>query len=1275
MKLSNELFHRSSKDHGGKSRICLDSSEDTYPPHSSSPPSFQKRLSFSDFSTTRLFSPPFLSKRSNNSPHRFSYSPPQHPASINSRRVASYTVQSSPSRTTYRQLPNEPQNSAAYTTYSSFPNALFDDFSPNNPLDTDPFLTSPGNKQNTVDSFRPLPETPVSPGGSLVHPLPRPPLPSSVSSHSSPYSTTSSTSLYSLYNDISLSCSPEPYLPLSPTRSPARTPSPIRLYSSDALRPQSPLSPSVEYLTPPNPYSLKSDISSTRQLPKIPVQDYASGKISSPLITRTHRRAQSETLFSSCREPWLVGKLYKWCKEEVFTALGGLVHEGVSRREVAQVMATLFTIHIASMEFLIAEIIAKNILGDWINYGLVEVINLEKLQIAFTSNEPPSGSGVLPFLTNGGCYSYICRSRSCPSKYQCYSCRCARNSSLEFTSLPGQSSDTWSIFWNISSLNSLPSSLSKREIARQNNIHELICKESDYVADLNTLAELFRDGIVQQQDAIVPSNRVADFIQSVFGNVESIRQLHSRLFLPQLIMRERLQGPVVSIIGDILLEWIHAAKSSYINYAKQFPLADETYKLECQRNTYFARWLAACRSDPRCRRLDFQHFLQRPTQRLQRYTLELDTILKHTEQSSWDFQLITQAVKELRATCEECDAVIATVLEANRIRDLSYQLLFKNHESVNLELRDPEREFFFEGIVQRRSDSRLDWLDIHLFLLDNYLIMAKARKDKRTNASRYVVSKRPIPLDLLVLSPKMDDFQLKSNTNKFLGSLAGNLPQESLTTKSKRKSKVNLELMFDATAEKNNENSMNSAVFEKSQLYPFTIRHLGAYTASYTLYVESLQLRKLWVEKINVAKKRHSQKINIKNPFALKVVSDVAFQYPPSDLVNGNEPLNSFNEITLVEGSSIDRALNEVAWKHPIVSEELLPEPIAYGDISCIAQFNDYEGHVSVLIATSTGIFLGAFGDSSDIRDWKKISSQRRVTQLGVVEEFDILLELRDKTLYAHKLSRIIEMGLIESKIAVVIGTPHAVSFFKIGKLSEGASVKRERTLVFYKEGLGNTTTIICCEPVIGLGHNYQKTYAFKRKDVTSFRTLDDFHVTANCHSIDCFKYSIALCHNKGIDVLRLDPKLAVGFPSPSVLNDTLFRNRINNSKPLGVFRIHDPSLFACCYQFGAVFVNGEGSMVNKECWFDWIGKPNSVTSCHGYLIAFNDEFVEIWNTRTRKLNQIIQGNDIKYYPSNSDWLANGKYIMFGMVHPQYHDRHLILALNKAKTNSFIIED
>jgi len=73
-------------------------------------------------------------------------------------------------------------------------------------------------------------------------------------------------------------------------------------------------------------------------------------------------------------------------------------------------------------------------------------------------------------------------------------------------------------------------------------------------------------------------------------------------------------------------------------------------------------------------------------------------------------------------------------------KELDEKLVFKSGAKVDLGLNDVTRKVIHRGDVSRKSDNKLEWLDIHLILLDNFFIMTKKRRDR--GIDRYWVSKQ-----------------------------------------------------------------------------------------------------------------------------------------------------------------------------------------------------------------------------------------------------------------------------------------------------------------------------------------------------------------------------------------------------------------------------------------------------------------------------------------------------------------------------------------------------
>ena len=78
--------------------------------------------------------------------------------------------------------------------------------------------------------------------------------------------------------------------------------------------------------------------------------------------------------------------------------------------------------------------------------------------------------------------------------------------------------------------------------------------------------------------------------------------------------------------------------------------------------------------------------------------------------------------------------------------ELQEKLVFKTSQkdqNVDLGLTEPTRKVINRGDVVRKSENKLEWLDIHVILLDNFLIMTKKKRER--GMDRLLVSKQ-VPL-------------------------------------------------------------------------------------------------------------------------------------------------------------------------------------------------------------------------------------------------------------------------------------------------------------------------------------------------------------------------------------------------------------------------------------------------------------------------------------------------------------------------------------------------
>ncbi|KAF9982608.1 hypothetical protein BGZ75_005924 [Mortierella antarctica] len=102
-------------------------------------------------------------------------------------------------------------------------------------------------------------------------------------------------------------------------------------------------------------------------------------------------------------------------------------------------------------------------------------------------------------------------------------------------------------------------------------------------------------------------------------------------------------------IGDIFIE-IAPFLKMYSNYVKTYTSA-LTHINECMsRNDRFAEFIKTTAKRPECKNLDFQSYLMLPVQRIPRYRMLLESLLRHTPEDHPDHRKLQSAFKSMEHT-------------------------------------------------------------------------------------------------------------------------------------------------------------------------------------------------------------------------------------------------------------------------------------------------------------------------------------------------------------------------------------------------------------------------------------------------------------------------------------------------------------------------------------------------------------------------------------------------------------------------------------------------
>lgn len=262
-----------------------------------------------------------------------------------------------------------------------------------------------------------------------------------------------------------------------------------------------------------------------------------------------------------------------------------------------------------------------------------------------------------------------------------------------------------------------------------------------------------------------------------------------------------------------------------------------------------------------------------------------------------------------------------------------------------------------------------------------------------------------------------------------------------------------------------------------------------------------------------------------------------------------------------------------------------------------------------------------------------------RVTQVAVLEEFNLFLLISDKTLVAYHLDAICpneRTGTVSDsarKAPQKLSGSKDVGFFVTGK-------QKDRTLVFYKKRDNLNSVFKVLEPVYQKSSE-KKRGMFKRGTTEFFREFDEFYIPTECTAMNLFHSSLAVSTARGFEVLTLDKKQPFSVPELKAEHVQNIAQHIKDQRALSMLRLSDQE-FLLCYQNFAVYVNKHGD-VSRSVIMQFVGSAQNAALYGPYLVLFDNDFVEIRNAQNGRLKQIIAGREVKCLDDGTNWSANAE--------------------------------
>ncbi|KAJ4316522.1 Rho guanine nucleotide exchange factor [Fusarium piperis] len=968
--------------------------------------------------------------------------------------------------------------------------------------------------------------------------------------------------------------------------------------------------------------------------------------------------------FRRCPEPWALTCLEAWIRE---------MAEGeadLRSKTVEEALINLFTGKIPTMNVADAEVLSNHVITLMLERA---VLVPEEEWVKFGNGHI---SGVLWQLTGSGCYAPKLHDEEISGR--CYSHHCTRSlKKVDLEELPdAKPADEWHVFYGLKKTDW--ESKPKKEVERQNILHEIVTGEENYIKQLDIFRRYYRDRLRVMQPPILKPETRDRFLYDVFGKLDTVQDINKDHLLAQLKYRQQEQGPWITGFSDLFREWIRKAKAIYVEYASAYPNAVYTVRREADRNMYFKRFLDEMQRHKIASKQDWTHYLIAPIQRLQRYILLLESVEHKMKSDSEERTNLIKAIQEIKVVAHECDGRVAEMNKKVQMTDLNRMIVFRPgyHHALNLEAHN--HELLFEGDLQRMGSKGVRWVDTHALLFDHYLILAKTVTPKDGKGEKkYDVNKEPISMAFLFLESRNDEpVQKQKGITAPLGrttaATASGTQLNKVTTNSGR---PGLEHVATSSSIGSGLTPIGSNDTEGKILYPFRIKHLGHEV--YTLYATSAKDRSDWCDKIIEAKTTYAKGQFSQNaePFRLRVLADAAFHYDNTSMW-AKTPV-----VPQIKGTPLDRSIQEL---ESVLGPAQGVAPVCRAQVNCATGFTAF-GKSVIAIGTDYGIFIS---EPSNPRGWLRTVQATRVTQIAVLEEFSVCVLIADKNLISYPLDAVAPVN--EFSAPVLSDNPRRapqrlakdVTYFATAKM-------KDRMLLFYKRKEGLHTSFKVLEPIFQKSTEKKSRLFGGRRNVggttETFREFDEFFFPTECYSLSLFQTYIAVATAKGVEMLTLDKKQPMSIPDlkePAIAN---IAARIRDQRPLGMFRLNENE-FILTYEDCAVYVDKHGE-VSRTLIMEYSGKrgkARGATMYGSYLIIFNDDYVEVRNAENGRVRQIIAGRGVRvldlgvrgptgqstlnpqsngYMQSSSGSEGSKGTVKISMCHPELPGRQIILEM------------
>jgi hypothetical protein len=256
--------------------------------------------------------------------------------------------------------------------------------------------------------------------------------------------------------------------------------------------------------------------------------------------------------------------------------------------------------------------------------------------------------------------------------------------------------------------------------------------------------QLFVDPL-RNEDVFEPKFRDAA-VHKLFFNYLDISKIAQEL--ATILESLHAQNMVVDKIGDSLLSWSQKLHPFDI-YGSRVQFANDYFVSQKSENPRFMDFIKKCDSNPLANKLSMDSFISRPTTRLARYPLLLQSILKKTAAGHPDHVIVQQVINNIETHLSKINETKGNTDRKLRMVTILDRLEYKGGSVADLHLETPNRTLVKEGMLKLHNS-----FNARVFLFDHLLLITRERQ-LAGDLVEYEVYKRPLFLSEIALSEEV----------------------------------------------------------------------------------------------------------------------------------------------------------------------------------------------------------------------------------------------------------------------------------------------------------------------------------------------------------------------------------------------------------------------------------------------------------------------------------------------------------------------------------------